>query len=143
MDDEVAFAEVEERIDRLAESAAGQAAQFAAMEELAGRENQRARIAAAQAKAGVEGANGKMETAGSGQLGQRKDFAEALDLGFSRGDDKYVVAVGNGIELVEDASDVAAKALDRLQRQVAMHAGGAGLNFGGRGDGEMAAFSEN
>jgi hypothetical protein len=38
VDDEVAFAKVEERIDRLAESSAGQAAQFGAMEELAGGE---------------------------------------------------------------------------------------------------------
>src|SRR5262245_57142020 len=113
------------------------------MEDLAGREDKRARIAAAQAKTGVERAERKMEAAGGGQFRQRKDFMETLDLRFGRGHDKHIIAVGNRVELVADASDVAAKALDRLERQLAMHTGRAGLNFGSCCDGKPATLGQN
>jgi len=140
--DEIAFAEIEKRVDRLTEATARQAAQLAAMEELAGRENKRAGFLTPKSKAGLKRAYGEVEATRAGQFSQREDFSQTLDLSLGGRDDEHIVAVGNRIQLVADAANIAAEAFDRFERQMAMQAGRASLNFGGGCDGETAALGE-
>src|SRR5437764_10917708 len=109
------------------------------MEQFAGSEHERAGIATAEAKAGGQRADGKMQSPGGGELGQRENFSQALDLGFGRGDDEHVIPVSDRIQLITDAADIAAEPLDRLQRQVAVHPSRASLNFSGRYNRKPAA----
>ena len=66
-----------------------------------------------------------------------------LDLGFRRRDDEDLVGMRDRVELVAHAADVAAEPLDRFERQMAMHARRAGLNFCRRGDRKTAALGQN
>ena len=52
-----------------------------------------------------------------------QELPQPLDLGFGRGDEIDLVQRGDRVQLVANAADIAAEPLDRLERQVAMHAG--------------------
>ena len=92
MDDQIAFAQLEEAIDRLAQTPPRHAAQIAAMEQLAGGEHERPRpkfeeplprsneaspfdrgCSRSQAKAGVQRPDRVMQPAGRRQLGVSRE----------------------------------------------------------------------
>ena len=86
--------------------------------------------------------NRKVEPARSGELCRAENLLQPLHLRLGGRDNKHVVAVSNRVQLVAHAADVAAEPLDRLQRQMTMHARGVGLNLGHGRHGKTTALCQ-
>ena len=84
-----------------------------------------------------------MQPAVGGELRGGEDFAQTLDFGLGGRDDKHVVAVGDRVELVLDAANIAAEPLDRFDRQMAVDAGRPRLDFGRRANRKPAALGQH
>ena len=115
--DQVAGPQVQEAVDRLAQPAARQPPQLAAVKQFAAGDQQD--LVVGQPEPLPQTAQGEVQAARRGHLRGPQDLRQPLDFGLGLRQHEYRVAFAAAIEFLAHLLDLAAEPLDRLDRQMA------------------------